>query len=128
MAFRVLIADDSPAMRSVIRRVVLLSGFEVNEFLEAADGGDALRLLRTQDVDVILTDINMPNVNGEQLLQSMQYDESLRGMPVIVISTDATEHRIHRMLELGAKGYITKPFFPEALRRELERVLGVANA
>jgi two-component system, chemotaxis family, chemotaxis protein CheY len=128
MAFRVLIADDSPAMRSVIRRVVLLSGFEVNEFLEAADGGDALRLLRTEDVDVILTDINMPNVNGEQLLQSMQHDESLRGMPVIVISTDATEHRIHRMLELGAKGYITKPFFPEALRRELERVLGVANA
>ncbi len=128
MAFRVLIADDSPAMRSVIRRVVQLSGFEVNEFLEAADGGDALRLLRTEDVDVILTDINMPNVNGEQLLQSMQHDESLRGMPVIVISTDATEHRIHRMFELGAKGYITKPFFPEALRRELERVLGVANA
>jgi two-component system chemotaxis response regulator CheY len=128
MAFRVLIADDSPAMRSVIRRVIQLSGFEVNDFLEAADGGDALRLLRSQSVDVLLTDINMPNVNGEQLLCSMQNEESLRVTPVIVISTDATEHRIHRMLGLGAKGYITKPFFPEALRQELERVLGVGDA
>jgi two-component system chemotaxis response regulator CheY len=128
MAFRVLIADDSPAMRSVIRRVIQLSGFEVEAFLEAADGGDALRLLGNEAVDIVLTDINMPNVNGEQFLRSMQEAESLRGTPVIVISTDATEHRIHRMLDLGAKGYVTKPFFPEALRQELERVLGVANA
>jgi two-component system chemotaxis response regulator CheY len=128
MAFRVLIADDSPAMRSVIRRVIELSGFEVEEFLEAADGGDALRLLGNEAVDIVLTDINMPNMNGEQFLRSMQDVESLRGTPVIVISTDATERRIHRMLDLGAKGYVTKPFFPEALRRELERVLGVANA
>lgn len=128
MAFRVLIADDSPAMRSVIRRVIQLSGFEVEEFLEAGDGGDALRLLGREAVDIVLTDINMPNVNGEQFMRSLKAEESLRATPVIVISTDATAHRIKRMLELGAKGYVTKPFFPEALREELERVLGVANA
>ncbi len=128
MAFRVLIADDSPAMRSVIRRVIELSGFAVDGFLEAKDGGDALQLLRSEAVDVVLTDINMPNINGEQLLCSMREDEALREKPVIVVSTDSTEHRIHRMLELGARGYITKPFFPEALRQELERVLGVVNA
>jgi two-component system chemotaxis response regulator CheY len=126
--YRVLIADDSPAMRSVIRRVIQLSGLEVAEFVEAGDGGEALSLLRRQGVDVILTDINMPNVNGEQLLRSMRQDNSLRRTPVIVVSTDATEQRIHRMLELGAQGYITKPFYPEALRAELERVLGVWNA
>ena len=71
--------------------------------MEAADGGEALSLLRSQPVDVILTDINMPNVNGEQLLSSMQQDNSLRATPVIVVSTDATENRIHRMLALGAK-------------------------
>jgi two-component system, chemotaxis family, chemotaxis protein CheY len=125
--YRVLIADDSPAMRSVIRRVIELSGFEVDEFVEAADGGEALSLLRGQAVDIILTDINMPNVNGEQLLTFMRQDTSLRATPVIVVSTDATEHRIHRMLELGAQGYITKPFYPEALRAEIERVLGVSN-
>jgi two-component system chemotaxis response regulator CheY len=128
MAFRVLIADDSPAMRSVIRRVIQLSGFEVEEFLEAGDGGDALRLLGREAVDIVLTDINMPNVNGEQFMRSLKAEESLRATPVIVISTDATAHRIKRMLELGAKGYVTKPFFPEALREELERVLGVSNA
>jgi two-component system chemotaxis response regulator CheY len=127
MAFRVLIADDSPAMRSVIRRVIELSGFEVEKFLEAGDGGDALRLLRAEAVDVILTDVNMPNVNGEQLLRLLGEEESLRATPLIVVSTDATNHRISRMLELGAKGYLTKPFFPEALRGELERVLGVTN-
>jgi two-component system chemotaxis response regulator CheY len=128
MGFRLLIADDSAAMRQVIRRVIELSGFEVDEFLEAADGDDALRLLRNESIDVILTDINMPHVNGEQLLCSMQQEDLLRAKPVIVVSTDATEHRIHRMLELGAKGYVTKPFYPEALRQELERVLGVGNA
>ncbi len=128
MAFRVLIVDDSPAMRSVIRRVIELSGFEVADFLEAADGGEALGLLHRDAVDVVLTDINMPNINGEQLVCSMREEEALRDKPVVVISTDATEHRIQRMLELGAKGYITKPFYPEALRQELERVLGVVNA
>jgi two-component system, chemotaxis family, chemotaxis protein CheY len=128
MGFRLLIADDSAAMRQVIRRVIQLSGFEVDEFLEAADGDDALRLLRSESIDVILTDINMPHVNGEQLLRSMQQEDLLRAKPVIVVSTDATKHRIDRMLELGAKGYITKPFYPEALRQELERVLGVGNA
>ncbi|MGE5644265.1 MAG: response regulator [Acidobacteriota bacterium] len=127
MAFRVLIADDSPAMRSVIRRVIELSGFEVERFLEAEDGAGALSLLGREPVDIILTDINMPHVNGEQLMCSLRAEESLRRTPVIVISTDSTAHRINRMLELGAKGYITKPFFPEALRQELERVLGVAN-
>jgi two-component system, chemotaxis family, chemotaxis protein CheY len=128
MAFRVLVVDDSPAMRSVIRRVIQLSGFDVEEFLDASDGGQALCLLRREAIDVILTDINMPNVTGEQLLCAMREDEALRSKPVIVVSTDSTERRIQRMLELGARGYVTKPFFPEALRQELERVLGVVNA
>jgi two-component system chemotaxis response regulator CheY len=126
--YRVLIADDSPAMRAVIRRVIQLSGFEVEAVIEAADGREALSLLRSQPVDVILTDINMPNVNGEQLLCLLHQDNSLRATPVIVVSTDATENRIHRMLALGARGYITKPFYPETLRSELERVLGGPSA
>jgi two-component system chemotaxis response regulator CheY len=128
MPFRVLIADDSPAMRLVIRRVIELSGFDVQRFWEAADGREALCLLRHEAVDVMLTDINMPNMNGEQLLVALQSEGKLKALPVVVVSTDATRHRIERMLELGAKGYITKPFQPEALRQELERVLGVVHA
>jgi two-component system chemotaxis response regulator CheY len=128
MGFRVLIVDDSPAMRSVIRRVIVLSGFALEECLEAGHGGEACQMLRERPVDVILTDINMPVMNGEQFLNSIRGDKSFEGIPVVVVSTDATENRIRRMLELGAQGYITKPFFPESLRGELERVLGGTNA
>ncbi len=128
MGFRVLIVDDSPAMRRVIRRVLELSGFSLEECLEAGDGGEGFSVLRSRPVDLILTDIHMPVMNGEQFVCQLKGDESLGRIPVVVISTDATEHRIQRMLELGARGYVSKPFVPETLREELERVLGVAHA
>jgi two-component system chemotaxis response regulator CheY len=128
MAFNVLIVDDSPAMRSFVRRVLDLSGIEVGTSLNAGTGEEALDLLRTQWVDVILTDINMPTMDGEQLLKALEADESLSTIPVIVISTDSTQNRVQSMLTLGAKGYVTKPFLPETLREEMERVLGVFNA
>jgi two-component system chemotaxis response regulator CheY len=125
MAYRVLITDDSPAMRSFVRRVIELSGFELSHCYEAGDGEEALALLRREWVDAILTDINMPGVDGEELLRRLAADEMLRSVPAIVISTDATENRISRLLSLGARGYVTKPFRPETLRAELERILGV---
>ncbi len=128
MAFSVLIVDDSPAMRGFIRRVMTLSGLEVGECLEAADGEEALQRLREHQVDVILTDINMPKMNGEELLRRLESEGMLRKVPTLVISTDATKARILRMLSLGAEGYMTKPFSPETLREELERVLGDRHA
>ncbi len=122
-----MIVDDSPAMRSVIRRVMTLSGFELAECLEAGHGGEACRVLREKSVDVVLTDINMPVMNGEEFLASIRSDKSYGAIPVVVVSTDATDTRIRRMMDLGAQGYITKPFFPESLRTELERVLGVQD-
>ena len=128
MALHVLIVDDSPAMRSFIRRVVQLSGLEVEEYVEAGDGGEALRRLQAGPVDVILTDINMPGMDGEQLVARLQQDEALRAIPVVVVSTDATAGRMERMLAMGARGYVTKPFSPELLREELDRVLESAHA
>jgi two-component system, chemotaxis family, chemotaxis protein CheY len=124
MAYRVLITDDSPAMRSFVRRVIELSGFELSHCFEAGDGEEALSVLRSEWVDAILTDINMPGVDGEELLRRLAADEMLRSIPAVVISTDATEKRISRLLSLGARGYVTKPFRPETLRAELERILG----
>ena len=125
MAYRVLIVDDSPAMRSFVRRIIQLSGFELATCYEASNGQEALDLLRQEWVDAILTDVNMPGVDGEEFLRRLAGDEVLRSIPVIVISTDATRNRIERLLSLGARGYITKPFLPEALRAELEATLGV---
>lgn len=126
MAFRILIVDDSPVMRAFIRRIMLVSGIEAAEFLEASDGQEALGMLRQQWVDVVLTDINMPGMDGEQFVRCLEADDLLRSVPVVVVSTDATEGRMHQMLSLGARGYVKKPFLPETLREELERVLGEA--
>jgi two-component system, chemotaxis family, chemotaxis protein CheY len=128
MAYSVLIVDDSPVMRSFIRRVMRLSGFEVGECFEAANGEEALAELKVHRVDVILTDINMPKMNGEELLKRLEQEGTLKSVPALVISTDATKNRILRMLSLGAEGYMTKPFSPESLREELERILGDRNA
>jgi len=128
MAFAVLIVDDSPAMRSFVKRVLELSGFEMGTCHEAGNGREALDLLAHEWVDVILTDINMPVMNGQEFVQSLAAHESFRSIPVLVVSTDRTEDRVQQMIALGAKGYVKKPFQPEELREELERVLGVAYA
>jgi two-component system chemotaxis response regulator CheY len=112
-------------MRHFIRRVVDLSGIDISECFEAADGAQALTTLRTNPVDVILTDINMPAMDGEELLEHIEADGNLRNIPALVISTDATALRVKRMLALGAQGYIAKPFSPETLRSEIESVLQV---
>ncbi len=128
MASAVLIVDDSPVMRSFIRRVLSLSGFEVAEYVEAGDGVEALAQLGAHRVDIILTDINMPGMDGEELLRRLSADGVLRDTPAVVISTDATNDRILQMMELGAQGYVSKPFTPEKLREELQRVLGARDA
>jgi two-component system chemotaxis response regulator CheY len=128
MPFSVLIVDDSPAMRVFIRRVMTLAGLEVGNCLEASNGEEALEYLRAQRVDVILTDINMPKMDGEEFLRQLEAEGLARSIPTLVISTDATRARILRMLSLGADGYMTKPFSPEALREELERVMGERHA
>jgi len=127
MAYNVLIVDDSPAMRSFVRRVLDLSGLDVGRCFQAGNGQEALNLLRDDWVDVVLTDINMPIMGGEEFVRLLQADESLRSIPVLVVSTDRTEGRMREMLRLGAKGYLTKPFVPARLRQEVESVLGVGR-
>jgi two-component system chemotaxis response regulator CheY len=121
-----LIVDDSPAMRVFISRVIRLSGFEPDVCFAAANGAEALDLLRTEPVDLILSDINMPVMDGEEFLGRLAADPDLRSIPLVVISTDATANRIARMLALGARGYVTKPFLPETMRSELDRILECA--
>jgi two-component system chemotaxis response regulator CheY len=123
MALQILIVDDSPAMRAFIRRVMKLSGIEVDEYVEAGNGAEALAQMSTHSIDVVLTDINMPVMDGETFVRKMREDGPFQQTPVIVISTDATTNRISTMQSLGAVGYLQKPFGPEQLRNELDRVL-----
>jgi two-component system chemotaxis response regulator CheY len=128
MSIRIMIVDDSAAMRRFIDRTIQLSGLDVAECVQAEDGRQALELLKMGGTDIVLSDINMPEMTGEEMLQAMREDAHLRSTPVVVVSTDSTEARVSRMMRLGARGYIKKPFTPELLRGELERVLGACHA
>ena|SRR5579863_5498021 len=123
----ILIVDDSSAMRSVIKRILAISGFEMDTCLQACDGEDALSTMRREPVDLVISDINMPRMDGEALLREMSEDPALSGIPVVIVSSDATESRASRLLDLGAKGYLVKPFQPEMLREKLEEVLEGVN-
>lgn len=124
MAFNVLIVDDSSSMRAVIRRSIKVSGFNVGEYLEAADGREALTVLNDQWVDIVLTDINMPHMNGMQLISEIKADAMLRSIPVVMVTTEGSEKRIQESVELGASGYIKKPFLPEDVKRTLSDIMG----
>ena len=126
MPYNILIVDDSPAMRRVVRRVVDLSGFEVGKYLEAGDGVQALTVLRSEWVDLIVTDINMPVMDGEQLLIEVRHDAMLSQIPVLFVSTDQSASRIEGMMANGAKGYISKPFMAAALSEQMYKLLGGA--
>ena len=123
MACNVLIVDDSPGMRKVIRRVLMLSGFPTGLCLEAGDGLEALATLEREWIDIVLTDINMPNMNGEELIERLAENPLQSRIPVLVVSTDRSEDRLQRMLALGAKGYVTKPFVPETLGAALAKLM-----
>jgi two-component system, chemotaxis family, chemotaxis protein CheY len=128
MALNIMIVDDSPVMRTFLRKVVDLTGLPIGRYYEAGDGAEALNTLNERWMDLILTDINMPHMDGEELIRHIESDELLRDVPVIVVSTDSSHTRIQQMLSLGARGYVSKPFAPEVLRDEVEKILGAFHA
>lgn len=127
MAFNVLIVDDSLSMRSVIKKTIKVSGFKVGEYFEAADGKEALKILADAWVDLVLTDINMPNMNGLELIAKMHTDQILRSIPVVMVTTEGSEKSVQKSMEMGAKGYIKKPFQPEDIKRVLNNIMGEAE-
>lgn len=124
MAFNVLIVDDSSSMRAVIKRTIKVSGFNVGEYFEAGDGREALEILSNKWVDLVLSDINMPNMNGLELIAEMKKNELLGSIPVVLVTTEGSEKMIEESIRLGAKKYIKKPFFPEDIKNTLRSLVG----
>jgi two-component system, chemotaxis family, chemotaxis protein CheY len=124
MSYNILIVDDSRTMRQVIKKALGLSGFRVGECLEAGNGVEALEVLSKTWVDLILSDIHMPVMDGFGLLRALKEDENWRDLPVVMITTEANEQRLEEAVALGAKGYIRKPFTPENIRSFLSQVMG----
>ena len=128
MAYNLLIVDDSRTMRTMIKRTIEMSDLEVGELFEAGNGLEALELLGREWVDVVLADINMPQMSGIELTERMQGSDELKGIPVIVISTESSETRLQELQQKGIKGYVHKPFTPEQIRDAVTEVLGACHA
>ncbi|MBA3015656.1 MAG: response regulator [Proteobacteria bacterium] len=123
MAFNILVVDDSETMRAVIKKTVAMSGVQIGDIREAANGKEALQVLQDVWIDVVLSDINMPVMGGVEFLREVKRDEVLRNIPVIFVSTEASQARIDEVTTLGAAGYVKKPFMPEKIRDILLDVL-----
>jgi len=119
----ILVVEDSSTTRSLIRTALE----EVEEFtsVEAETGFEALKTLPTQRFDLIITDINMPDINGLELISFVKNHPSYKEIPLLIVSTERSAEDMKRGMELGASGYITKPFRPEDLREIVRKTLGL---
>ena len=116
----VLIVDDSSVMRKIVERALRQAGLNLTRVVEAASGREGLEALERERVDLIVSDINMPNMDGLEFLRQIQSRELAPGVPVVMITTESGEEHVREALAAGAQGYIRKPFTPDQVR---ERVL-----
>ena len=123
MGLSVMIVDDSSVMRKIVERSLRQAAKQgIDEVLEAGDGGEAIEKLSGKTVNVIFSDINMPNVNGLDFLRKLQ-ETPHSGLPVIMVTTEGGEKTVMEAIELGAKGFIRKPFTPVQMETALEKAL-----
>jgi len=125
MTCNVLIVDDSAILRKAIRKVVRLAGIEDDRIHDAGNGQEALEVLETVWIDLVLLDMNMPVMDGEQFATELRKNPDLADVAIVVVSTEANKDRLDRMRELGVVDVLRKPFEPEDLHRLIPKVLGV---
>jgi len=124
---RVLIVDDSSVMRKIVERSLRQAGLDLGEVLEAGNGAEALAEVNKGKFDLILSDINMPAMDGLEFLKNLAKVESAKGTPVVMITTEGSEARVVEALSVGAKGYIRKPFTPEQVKERVTPLLGAGK-
>lgn len=125
MALNILIADDSLLTRKAIRRIIDMIGLDVERVLEAENGSEAIALLETHPVDLVIADLNMPVMDGMQMINHIRSREATRHVPVVVVSTESSTARIEALLANGVRDYLHKPFKAEDLRTLINRAVGV---
>ncbi len=126
MSLNVLVVDDSAVMRQMIIKTLRLSGVPLGEILQAANGQEGLQALNAHWVDLALVDINMPVMDGEEMISRIRADAMLADLPLVVVSTESSETRIESLAKQGAR-FVHKPFTPEILRNTIIGLTGVSN-
>jgi two-component system chemotaxis response regulator CheY len=122
MIKRILVVEDSESTRSMM--VGALDDPDKMEVFEASSGFEALRLLPRHMFDLIVTDVNMPDINGLELIGFLKNHPQYKSIPIVVVSTEIAEEDVHRAIALGTAEYVKKPFLPEELSSAVARVLG----
>ncbi len=119
----ILLVDDSAVMRSIIARTLKIAGLPIGKLYQAGNGQEGLDVLEAHKVDVVLTDINMPEMNGMEMLDNMRAKPEMKDVPVLMISTEGSQTRISEISGKGAR-FLQKPFTPESLKEAVEGALG----
>jgi len=125
MSRDILIVDDSATIRKMIVKTIQISGLDFGTVYEASNGIEALAQLYDHSIKIMLVDINMPTMDGIQLLSRMKQNDRLKEIPIVVISTEGSQHRIKQIEEIGAYAFMRKPFKPEQTCEVLKPLLGV---
>lgn len=124
MAYRILIVDDSPIIRKMIVRILGMLPMDIGECLEAGDGQEALDVLATEWIDLMLCDVNMPRVSGEDVVRILSERDATKDLPVIIVTSDRSAAREERLMAYGVRNYVHKPVTPESLQQALVATLG----
>jgi two-component system chemotaxis response regulator CheY len=124
MPLDVLIVDDSAAIRKILQRVLRQTELNLGEINEAGDGTEAVEILKNRTYGLILSDINMPQMDGLQLLARIKEMDHLKNVPVIMITTEGGQGKVMEAVQLGATGYVRKPFTADQIKEKLAGVIG----
>lgn len=119
----VLVVDDSAAIRKILQRVLRQTGMAISTIHEAGDGQEALEILKVHKPALILTDINMPKMDGLQFLAALKASGEWRDIPVVMITTEGGEAKVGEAVKLGAAGYVRKPFTADQIKEKLAGIL-----
>lgn len=123
---KILVVDDSSTMRRIIKNTLNHLGYK--DLLEAEDGAQAWDLMtQTPDIGVLITDWNMPNMNGLELVKKVRAEQKYADMPIIMVTTEGGKTEVITALKAGVNNYIVKPFTPQVLKEKLEAVLGISK-
>lgn len=122
MSWKILIVDDSALTRKIVRRVIEMTQMDVSEFFDAENGEEALKILKHTNVDLVLSDLNMPNMSGVEMVHQMKNTPDTKSIPVVIISTESKTARIRELLAEGVKDYLHKPFTPEEFKSLIQTV------
>jgi two-component system chemotaxis response regulator CheY len=123
MPLDVLIVDDSAVIRKILQLVLAQTQVPINSVLEARDGNEALNRLKTEKINLVLSDINMPNMDGLQLLVEVRANDDWKNLPVLMITTEGSQAKMTEAAHLGATGYVRKPFTAAQIRDKLANIL-----